>query len=344
MLAALLVTFLVLVSKNHVVANKEVVNHDKKHDQANLEPVSRTLRERKQGRSGSSTNPHLAALQAWSAYLNPDRDYNSTRWREMYRSSTWSVHFNGYCRHLSEVFKERGAKVNFVMIGACDGTNDVTIRTHYLPNEHWRGIFVEPFAMNVRDLIQNLAFKNATSRSMVLQAAATEVCAGPTLTLERPLYEEKMAAGNSSKPIPHWLRRQIGSILPTHREHARKEWTLEEVRCVTGDIILDEWCKTSGRQKKSMKSRRRRPHVLKIDVEGHDYEVLMSFLKPSTPDRELPLLIDFEAKSIAKKYPAAVKTMEERGYVVSPYGADGFALLKAEVILSALYSKPKDTP
>jgi hypothetical protein len=41
-------------------------------------------------------------------------------------------------------------------------------------------------------------------------------------------------------------------------------------------------------------------------------QVLMGFLQDSVPDRELPLLIDFEAKSIAKQYPMAVEKMEER--------------------------------
>lgn len=56
--------------------------------------------------------------------------------------------------------------------------------------------------------------------------------------------------------------------------------------------------------------RRRRPHILKIDVEGHDYEVLMSFLRPDTPLNQLPLLIEFEAKSIAHNYDKAQARME----------------------------------
>ena len=39
----------------------------------------------------------------------------------------------------------------------------------------------------------------------------------------------------------HWLRRQIGSILPENRDHARKEWTTEEVRCVTPSDVLSDW-------------------------------------------------------------------------------------------------------
>lgn len=44
-----------------------------------------------------------------------------------------------------------------------------------------------------------------------------------------------------------------------------------------------------------------RPHILKVDVEGHDYEVLMGFLGDDVSDNQLPLLISFEAKSIMKK-------------------------------------------
>jgi hypothetical protein len=50
---------------------------------------------------------------------------------------------------------------------------------------------------------------------------------------------------------------------------------------------------------------------LKIDVEGHDYDVLMGFLRSDTPVNELPLIVEFEAKSIGKKYPQAKSRMED---------------------------------
>lgn len=62
----------------------------------------------------------------------------------------------------------------------------------------------------------------------------------------------------------------------------------------------------------------------------------MSFLLDSTPIRELPLLVEFEAKSIAEKFPAAKARMEQRGYVVSDYAQDGFALLKGDIILQGM--------
>lgn len=144
------------------------------------------------------------------------------------------------------------------------------------------------------------------------------------------------------------MRREIGSIVPKGRGKARdKDWILEEVRCVTASDILQEFAATdlfrsSKKQLKMTNSkgkkivRKRRPHVLKIDVEGHDHEVLMSFVNLKTPAAELPLLIEFEAKSIGEHFPAAKKELEEIGYVVSNFAADGFAMLKSEKILEGL--------
>ena len=61
----------------------------------------------------------------------------------------------------------------------------------------------------------------------------------------------------------------------------------------------------------------------------------MGFLNINTPVEELPLLIDFEAKSVAKQFPILVKRMEDLGYAVSPFGQDGFAILYAHRILQS---------
>jgi hypothetical protein len=51
-----------------------------------------------------------------------------------------------------------------VHIGACDGNGDKTIKKLYIPNEHWRGVFVEPMSINVRDLIKYMADHNIAHR------------------------------------------------------------------------------------------------------------------------------------------------------------------------------------
>ena len=289
------------------------------------------------------------AMEQWASSLVPEKDYNSSQWQITFHSRSPSDFFDKYCQRLSKLFKSLGANVNFAMIGACDGTNDPTIRLRFIPNDHWRGVFVEPMSVNHNDLIRYLEQKEIYHRSYVIRGAATSVCHSPTIMVERPLYEEKNAS------LPHWLRRQIGAIVPAHRVEKFKkqgkavparsgDWVIETVRCVTAADILMEWGNTTAtpaeaaRQAKRRKSgapqRRRRPHVLKIDVEGHDYDVLMSFVR-DVPTGDLPLLIEFEAKSIGAKFPAAKLQLEQRGYVVSKFAADGFAMLRGDKIFRA---------
>lgn len=218
-------------------------------------------RQNKQKLGTKVVNPQRAALEAWAASLNPELDYNSTQWRYMFRSRSASDYFDQYVKKLSKLFMNHNAIVNFAMVGACDGKTDPTIKYRFLTNDHWRGVFVEPMEMNVRDLSSFLEEKGGINRSYILKAAATDVCESPTITVERPLYEEKAALEN--KTVPHWLRRQIGSILPKHRDLARPDWTLEHVPCLTASKILSEWAKATS-QTSEGKIIKRRPHVLKV--------------------------------------------------------------------------------
>lgn len=289
------------------------------------------------------------ALETWARSLT-EEDYNVTNWRYKFRSKTPQVFFDQYLKEMSAKFADEDAHVNFALVGACDGLADPTIRLRFLPNKHWRAVFVEPMTPNVKDLTSYLTKNKVIDRSLVIQAACTKICEEPTLTVERPLYEEinNNKTGTEKKEIPHWLRREIGSIKPKHRANARPDWVLEEVRCVTASDILMDWAISTKFRKNPDKVlrkynskgqtiiRKRRPHVLKIDVEGHDHEVLMSFVNKNTPLAELPLLIEFEAKSIGKYFPEAKLEMESCGYVVSDFAADGFAMLKGTKILEML--------
>lgn len=151
------------------------------------------------------------------------------------------------------------------MVGACDGVTDPVIKFQFLKQPHWRGVFVEPMSINVIDLEKFIYDNNGSNRSVIIRAAATDVCQSPTIDVERPLYEEKAAKEN--KTVPHWLRRQIGSILPKNRNHARRDWVVETVACKTANDILRDWAiqmpvlRPDG---KSSKSTRRRPHILKV--------------------------------------------------------------------------------
>ena len=279
----------------------------------------------------AGTGTYRAALEEFVSKMVPEIDYNESNWRYKWRSVSPSNYFEGYNKMMSDVLAKHGLPLNFLLIGACDGTSDITIKHRFLKYNHWRAAFVEPMSNNVADLRNLLSNLGVANRSHVIHAACTAECQKPTIFVERPLYEGRVDKKNQT--LPHWLRRQIGSVLPENRKTPRKDWMIEEVNCVTPDDICNEWTKVvlesnpaanSGRKK----NRKMRIHVLKIDVEGHDFDVLMGFMKKDAIPSELPIMINFEAKSIAKKYPIAKERMEALGYVVSQFAQDGFAILK----------------
>jgi hypothetical protein len=77
--------------------------------------------------------------------------------------------FDVYAQRLSDVFKQAGASLNFMLVGACDGTHDKTIRDRFLTNANWEGVFVEPVGVNYRDLLSFLGEKNVTHRSIAIR-------------------------------------------------------------------------------------------------------------------------------------------------------------------------------
>ena len=223
-----------------------------------------------------------AAVKAWAESLQA-KDYDPTDWA---KSHHWQPanFFEYYASRLSDIFAEKGAKVNFALVGACDGTNDRTIKDKFLKHEHWRGVFVEPFTMNYKDLSSFMEKHHVSHRAHLIHAAATSKCTSPTIKMKRPTFEEK----NSS--LPHWMRRQIGAVVPLSKLDNKMTggWVAEFTRCVSGPEILQDWtdalnhqtAPADGEGQEGEKKRKRggmirklRPHVLKVDVEGHDYDV-----------------------------------------------------------------------
>lgn len=139
------------------------------------------------------------AVKSWARSLNELVDYNTTHWVHNFNKQPQNF-FDHYAKVLSDIFKSEKATVNFVLVGACDGTNDRTIRDRYLPNDHWRGVFVEPISMNYKDLSNFMESHGVSNRSHLIHGAATSKCNSPTIKMKRPTHEEK----NSS--LPHWMR------------------------------------------------------------------------------------------------------------------------------------------
>ena len=156
---------------------------------------------------GKGRQVQKAAITAWSSFLNPERDYNATIWTMRRRNQPQQV-FDSYVTLLSDVFLKEGATVNFALVGACDGTNDNTIRERFLPNDHWNALFVEPITLNYKDLNKFLLKNKVADRSHTIQAAVTNDCVSPTILVKTPKVK-----GKENKKTPHWLRRQIGGIV-----------------------------------------------------------------------------------------------------------------------------------
>jgi hypothetical protein len=208
------------------------------------------------------------ALMKWKKELSLD-DYNATSWQHLSKSKSGSFlrpseQFNHYALKLSRLWATSHVDVNFVLIGACDGTHDQTIRDLYIPNDHWRGLLVEPVTRNYRDLINFVASNKLSNRTSLLQAAVTNRC-------ERPQISFKASVREDYKPeSPHWLRRQIGHIFMPEVEAEKlnksiahidpTKWEIELVPCAVPHMIrmlVDE-----------------RISILKVDAEGHDHLVV----------------------------------------------------------------------
>jgi len=268
------------------------------------------------------------AIQSWARSLKAE-DYDPDSWATRFHSHP-ADYFEYYADRLSTIYGELRAFINFALVGACDGTNDRTIRDKFLKYDHWRGVFVEPFQLNFRDLSLFMESHKVSHRTHLIHAAATSRCNSSTIKMKRPTFEEQ------NKSLPHWMRRQIGAVVPLNKlsRPMTGGWVAEFVRCVTGTDILMDWTSEINRQGAVSAGRGGaggpgklkliRPHVLKVDVEGHDYDVLMGFLGEEVPQSVLPLMINFEAKSITTKFELLKTNMQSRGYVVSNFATGEF--------------------
>ena len=123
-------------------------------------------------------------------------------------------------------------------IGACDGTSDKLL-DYFYRSKHWRAVLVEANTANVIALNTLLETKNVNSNSLIVSGAIMAVCENSTVMLRTP------NADPNDPSLPHWLRRQAGSI-PTPEEFQKnlkhkKVWTMTEVSL---PCVLAEWLKS----------------------------------------------------------------------------------------------------
>ena len=122
--------------------------------------------------------------------------------------------FDVYVQRLSDIFTSSHARVNFVLIGAYDGTQDNTIHDEFLINPNWNGVFVEPITNNYLDLNIFLGKNNVADRSYTSQNAIASACETTNITIK----VDSLVKSNNNQNSQNWLQRQIDSVIKTANE------------------------------------------------------------------------------------------------------------------------------
>ena len=222
-------------------------------------------------------NQRPAAEIRWFQELRPE-DLDPARWRRA------EEQFFMFALRISRLFRLSNAELRFALVGACDGQYEATISRFFIPQSHWRAVFVEALYDNCQDLERFLRNHQVYQRSLVVHGALTDICENDSVEILRPIIDR------SNETLPHWIRKEIGGIATKisplidewHKlsdsmvRDSVKGWTKESVKCIVPIDILSRWSAYLRNDTSSVTPSHEimRPHVLKIDAEGHDYEVL----------------------------------------------------------------------
>lgn len=195
----------------------------------------------------------------------------------------------------------------FVKIGASDGITDDPCSDLLLANTKWRGLLVEPTPYCFDRLRQNFQDSHRFSFEQVAIGAP----AG-----ERTFYYVDAKAIQSIPNLPAWFD-QIGSFDRNHiMKHLNGVLDPFITACKVQVCLLSDVLMRNGIQD---------IHLLHVDAEGHDYEVLktLDFVK------HVPLSIFVEHKHLSVVMKTELLSLlHEHGYSVRDCGEDYFAVNK----------------
>jgi len=209
--------------------------------------------------------------------------------------------FRNYCLNLAKVISEPV----FVKVGANDGITGDPCSDILIAATNWKGLLIEP----VPYCFDRLRANFQDQRRFRFEQIAIGASAG-----EAPFYYVDSNAIHCIPSLPTWFD-QLGSF--------DKEHILKHLDGVLKPFIIE--CKIQVCPLADALARNgiQEVHLLHVDTEGHDCEVLKSldFAKCT------PLLIFVEHKHL----PEANKTqmlhlLQEHGYSVRDCGSDYFAV------------------
>jgi FkbM family methyltransferase len=195
----------------------------------------------------------------------------------------------------------------FVKVGANDGVSGDLVSDILLANEEWRGLLIEP----VPYVFDRLRANFHDARRFSLEQVAIGASAGQAV-----FYYVDAEAMASIPGLPDWYD-QLGSFdkhhITKHLDGALTPFIVEsmvEVRPMT-DLLK--------------KSGIREVHLLHIDTEGYDYEIL----KTVDLTQEAPWAILVEHRHLPGSQKAEMLALlRDHGYFVDDCGTDYFATHK----------------
>lgn len=193
----------------------------------------------------------------------------------------------------------------FVKIGATDGITDDPCSDILLANANWRGLLIEP----VPYCFDRLRANFQDSRRFSLEQIAIGAPAR-----EGTFYYVDAKAIQSIPNLPAWFD-QLGSF---DRNHIMKH-----LNGVLEPFIIECKVQVSPLSDVLMRNGIQDVHLLHVDTEGHDYEVLktLDFAK------YVPLSIFVEHKHLSDANKTEMlNLLDEHGYSVRDCGEDYFAV------------------
>jgi len=209
--------------------------------------------------------------------------------------------FRDYCLNLPKVVSEPV----FVKVGAGDGITGDPCSDILLANTNWRGLLIEP----VPYCFDRLRANFQDSRRFSLEQIAIGAPAG-----EGSFYYVDAKAIQSIPNLPAWFD-QLGSF---DRNHIMKH-----LDGVLDSFIMECKVQVCPLSDVLMRNGIKEVHLLHVDAEGHDYEVLktLDFAKYA------PLSIFIEHKHLSGTQKTEMMLLlRKHGYSVRDCGEDYFAI------------------
>lgn len=208
-----------------------------------------------------------------------------------------------YCRGVPHII----SRPVFVKVGANDGLTGDPLSDILLANEKWTGLLIEP----VPYCFERLKANFHDGRRFFLEQVAIGTAAG-----EATFYYVNQKATESIPNLPSWYD-QLGSFDKNH--------ILKQLGGVLAPFIIERKVEVLPLTEVLRRNGIQEMHLLHIDTEGYDYEILKTLNLAS----QAPIAIFLEHKLL----PVAQRTemsnlLREHGYSVHDCGSDYFAVNK----------------